>query len=426
MILLLGSLAVLLVMGIPIAFSLGLSALFYFFTFHPELLNILPQRIFSGFNSESMIALPLFILMGQLMNDSGITRRIIDFSNLIFGKLKGGLGCINVFASMIFGGISGSSSSDTASVGAILIPEMENRGYPVEFASGITVASSTMGMIIPPSVPMVLYCVTAEQSVGRLFLGGAIPGIMIGVFQLVINIVISYKRDYPTEDFTYSWEFVLKTVRTSLVALVMPLFVVGTVVVGIATANESAAMGVMYSLIVGLFVFKGIKLKKLPGLFLAAIKTCSSIMIIIAISQLYIWILALEGVPQQIANYVISFDMAPTMLLTTIMAIILVAGTFIDVSPAILLITPVFLPAVMAVGISPVQFGSLLITGLAVGAVTPPVGTCLNVAAAISKLEISKIFKGAIPFLLGNLLVLLLICFVPAMTVWLPTLFYGQ
>ncbi|NQT60821.1 MAG: TRAP transporter large permease [Bacteroidetes bacterium] len=425
MILLLVSLAVCLVIGIPIAFSLGVSAMSYFLIYRPELISILPQRIFSGFNSEAMIALPLFILMGQLMNDSGITRRIIDFSNLIFGKLKGGLGCINVFASMIFGGISGSSSSDTASVGAILIPEMEKRGYPKEFAAGITVASSTMGMIIPPSVPMILYCVTAEQSVGKLFLGGAIPGILIGLFQLVINITISYKRDYPREDFTYSAKFIFNTVKTSLIALIMPLFVVGTVVIGIATANESATFGVMYSIIVGLLIFRGLKIKKLPQLFLSAIKTCSSIMIIIAVSQLYIWILSLENVPQAIAGYVINLDLPPTLLLTVIMGIILVAGTFIDVSPAILLITPVFLPAAVAVGISPIQFGGLLITGLAVGAVTPPVGTCLNVAAAISKLEIGTIFKGATPFLIGNLATLFLICFIPPITTFLPTLFYG-
>jgi tripartite ATP-independent transporter DctM subunit len=425
MILLLVSLAVCLVIGIPVAFSLGVSALTYFLIFRPELLSILPQRIFSGFNSEAMIALPLFILMGQLMNDSGITRRIIDFSNLIFGKLKGGLGCINVFASMIFGGISGSSSSDTASIGAILIPEMESRGYPKEFAAGITVASSTMGMIIPPSVPMILYCVTAEQSVGKLFLGGAIPGIMIGLFQLIINISISYKRDYPREEFTYTKAFVIKTIRTSMVALIMPLFVVGTVVFGIATANESAALGVMYSVIVGLFIFKGLRLKNLPKSFLQAIKTCSSIMIIIAISQLYIWILALEGVPQMIASSVISMNLPPTLLLTTIMGIILITGTFIDVSPAILLITPVFLPAVVAVGISPIQFGGLLIAGLAVGAVTPPVGTCLNVAAAISKLEIGVIFRGATPFLVGNVATLILVCFIPSLTTFLPELFYG-
>jgi len=425
MILLLVSLAICVMIGIPIAFSLGVSALSYFLVYQPGLLSILPQRVFSGFNSESLIALPLFILMGQMMNNSGITRRIIDFSNLIFGKFKGGLGGINVFASMIFGGISGSSASDTASIGAILIPEMEKKGYPLEFASGITVASSTMGMIIPPSVPMILYSVLSEQSVGKLFLAGAIPGILIGIFQLGINFVVSYRRDYPREDFKYSLKFVFNTIKDSLVAHIMPLYVVGTVVLGIATANESAAFGVMYAMLVGIFLFKGIKFKELPDMFMGAIKTCASIMIIIAISQLYIWILALEHVPQNLAAWVVSLNLNPTALLTMIMFIILIAGTFIDVSPAILLITPVFLPAAVAVGISPLQFGGLLIAGLAVGAVTPPVGTCLNVAAAISKLGIATIFRGATPFLIGNVTTLFLICFVPPITLWLPKLLIG-
>ncbi|PAB61037.1 TRAP transporter large permease [Anaeromicrobium sediminis] len=422
MILLLVGLVLCLVIGVPIAYSLGVSGLAYFLVYRPELLTVLPQRLFAGLNSYSMIALPLFILMGQLMNDSGITDKIINFSNLIFGKVKGGLGCINVFASMIFGGISGSSASDTASIGAILIPEMEKRGYDKEFAAGITVASSTMGMIIPPSVPMVLYCVTAEQSVGKLFLGGLIPGVLIGLSQLIINIVISYKRNYPKEDFVYSWDYVWSITRQSLLALIMPIFIVGTVVLGIATANESASFGVMYAIFVGLFIFRCINPRNFPKLFLHAIKTSSSIMAIIAISQLYIWILSLEGVPQALAAFVVSMNLAPALMLIAIMIIILLAGTFIDVSPAILLLTPVFLPAAMSVGISPVQFGALLISGLAVGAVTPPVGTCLNVAAAISDMEIGRIFKGAVPFLIGNVIVLLLVCLFPAITTYLPEL----
>lgn len=422
MILLLVALVVCLIIGIPIAFSLGLSALSYFLVYRPELLMVFPQRLFAGFNSDAMIALPLFIVMGQLMNDSGITNKIIDFSNLIFGRLKGGLGCVNVFASMIFGGISGSSASDTASIGAIMIPEMVKRGYPKEYSAGITVASSTMGMIIPPSVPMILYCVIAEQSVGKLFLGGLIPGVLIGIFQLIINTIISYKRNYPREYFEYSWGNVLKVTKQSLIALIMPIFVVGTVVLGIATSNESASFGVMYSIVVGLFVFRGLKAKSLPKSFLQAIKTNSSIMIIIAVSQLYIWILALEGVPQAIANFVIGLNLSPVFTLVVIMNIILLAGTFIDVSPAILLFTPVFLPAVMSIGVSPVQFGVLLIVGLAVGTVTPPVGTCLNVAAAISHMEIGKIFRGALPFLIGNFIVLLLVCFFPPITTYLSEL----
>lgn len=422
MTLLLVALGICLVIGIPIAYSLGISGLAYFFVFRPELLTVLPQRLFAGFDNYSMIALPLFILMGQLMNDSGITNKIIDFSNLVFGKLKGGLGCINVFASMIFGGISGSSASDTASIGAILIPEMEKRGYDKEYAAGITVASSTMGMIIPPSVPMVLYCVTAEQSIGKLFLGGLIPGVLIGLFQLGINIYIAYKRDYPREDFALSWHYVWAVTRSSMVALIMPVFIVGTVVLGIATSNESASFGVMYAIVVGLLIFRCINLRNLPKLFLHAIKTSSSIMIIIAVSQLYIWILSLEGVPQALVAFVLDMNLSPAFMLVVIMIIILIAGTFIDVSPAILLLTPVFLPAAMSVGISPVQFGALLICGLAIGAVTPPVGTCLNVAAAISNMEIGQIFKGAFLFLIGNVVVLLLICFFPAITTYLPEL----
>lgn len=420
--LLLIGLFICLFIGIPVAYSLGLSALFYFWVYQPDLLQIIPQKIFSGFNNYSMIALPLFILMGQLMNESGITRRIISFSNLIFGRLKGGLGCINVFASMIFGGISGSSSSDTASVGAILIPEMEKRGYPKKFASGITVASSTMGMIIPPSVPMVLYSVVAEQSVGKLFLGGLIPGVLIGVFQLVINIAISIRKNYPTENVSYTPKFIMTVIRDSFPALIMPIFVVGTVVLGIATANESASFGVMYAIFLGIFVFKGLKLRQLPKFFLHAIKTCASIMIIIAVSQLYIWILALENIPQMLAHSVVSLGLSPVGTLVIIMFIILIAGTFIDVSPAILLLTPVFLPVITTLGISPIQFGALLISGLAVGAVTPPVGTCLNIASAISKLSIGQIFRGAFPFLIGNFLTLLLVCFFPFITTYLPKL----
>ena len=197
------SLLIFLVLGIPIAYSLGLSAFSYFLIYHPELLQILPQRFFAGLNLYALIALPLFIFMGLLMNQSGITARLIDFSLIFVGRLRGGLGLVNVFASMIFGGISGSSASDTASIGSVLIPEMEKRGYPKRFASGLTVASSTMGMIIPPSIPMVLYAIVAEESVGKLFLGGLIPGLMIGIFQLGITMIISIRNNYPKEEINF-------------------------------------------------------------------------------------------------------------------------------------------------------------------------------------------------------------------------------
>ena len=422
MIILIVSLILFLIMGIPIAYSLGLSGFCYFLVIHPELLPVLPQRLFAGMNSYAMIALPLFVAMGLLMNAGGITSRLIDFSLLFVGRLRGGLGAVNVLASMIFGGISGSSVSDTASIGAVLIPEMKDRGYSAEFASGVTVASSTMGMIIPPSVPMVIYALVAEESVGKLFLGSAIPGIMIGLLMLVITLGISYWKKYPKEEIQLSRKEQWVRIRQSILAIIMPVFVIGSVVLGIATATESAGIGVLYSLIVGIFVIRGLKLKSVPPILKSAIMTSATVMIIIALSQLYVWILALERIPELVAAFVTGLNLPAIVVLLCIDVIILLTGTFVDVSPAILLLTPVFLPAVQALGMTAIQFGVILISGLAVGLVTPPVGMCLNVASAISKLGIGRIFRAALPFLLANAITLVTITLFPALSMWLPGL----
>ncbi len=422
MIILIVSLLLFLVLGIPIAYSLGLSGFCYFLVVHPELLPVLPQRLFAGMNSYAMIALPLFVAMGLLMNAGGITTRLIDFSLLFVGRLRGGLGAVNVLASMIFGGISGSSVSDTASIGAVLIPEMKDRGYTAEFASGVTVASSTMGMIIPPSVPMVIYALVAEESVGKLFLGSAIPGIMIGLIMLVITLGISYWKKYPREEIQLSRKEQWVRIRQSILAIIMPVFVIGSVVLGIATATESAGIGVLYAFIIGVFVIRGLKLKSIPPILKSAIMTSATVMIIIALSQLYVWILAIERIPELVAAFVTGLNLPAIVILLCIDVIILLTGTFVDVSPAILLLTPVFLPAVQALGMTAIQFGVILISGLAVGLVTPPVGMCLNVASAISKLGIGRIFKAAIPFLLANAITLVLITLLPALSMWLPEL----
>ncbi len=418
--LLLICLFVLLIMGVPIAYSLGLSGFMYFIVEQPELISILPQRLFSGMDSYAMVALPLFVMMGLLMNEGGITTRLIDFCLLFLGKFRGGLGLVNVMASMIFGGISGSSVSDTASVGAAMIPEMKKKGYTVEFASGITVASSTMGMIIPPSVPMVIYALVAEESVGKLFLGSLIPGVIIGVLMLLITVVISTYKNYPKSDIILSNSEKRDCVKRALLAIIMPVFVVGSVVAGVATATESAGIGVMYALIIGLFIFKELKFKAIPKILRVSIITSANVMIIIALSKLYIWILALERAPQKILLLIQGFDLNAVVIILLVILIILITGTFVDVSPAIILLTPVFLPSMQILGINSIQFGVILISGLAIGLVTPPVGMCLNVASAISKLEIGPIFKAAIPFLLANIITLILITFIPQLTLWLP------
>ncbi|MDA9935495.1 TRAP transporter large permease [Candidatus Marinimicrobia bacterium] len=420
MIVLLFSLFAFLAIGVPIAFSLGLSTTLYFIIFNKDLLQVVPQMLFAGMDSYTLIALPLFILMGQLMNESKITSRLIDYCLIFIGNIRGGLGIVNVISSMLFGGISGSSVSDTASIGSILIPEMKKRGYPEEYAAGLTVASSTMGMIIPPSIPMVLYAVTAQESVGRLFLGGVFPGIMVGVFQLLITIVISNKNSFPRENKIVSFDTILKMTAKNSYILFMPFFVVGSVILGIATPTESAALGVFYALIIGLFLIKSLNLKRIVKALKSAVLTSAKIMIIIAFSKIFIWVLAFERVPDELSETISSLGLNSTSMLLLFVVIILISGTFIDVSPAILLFTPVFLPSIIQLGVSPVLFGVVLVIGLAVGACTPPVGNCLNVCAIITGLSIGKIFKGAAPFLIANVVTLIIIVLFPKIVTWLP------
>lgn len=416
------SLLLFLVLGAPVAYALGLSAFSYFLLVQPDIMHVLPQRLFSGMESYALIALPLFILMGQVMNEGGITKRLIQFCLMFVGRFRGGLGLVNVGSSMLFGGISGSSTSDTASIGSVLIPEMEKRGYPKDFAAGLTVASSTMGMIIPPSIPMILFAVTAQVSVGRLFLGGVIPGLLVGVFQLALTLWIAHRLGFPKEKAAFAWDQVVR----SLYILIMPLFVVGTVVFGIATATESAGLGVLYAILVGFLLTKHLTWRQFINVVRSSILTSAKIMMIIAFSQVFIWVLALERLPETIATLVEGANLSPFFMLLLIIAIILAAGTFIDVSPAILLLTPVFLPAIVSAGISPILFGVILCTGLAVGACTPPVGNCLNVCVIVSGLRIGQIFRAAFPFLLANVLTLVLLALFPQLVLWLPELVMGE
>lgn len=415
--LLLISLLALIGIGVPVAYALGVSVLLYVTLSDTQLLLILPLRLLAGFNSYALMSLPLFILMGQVMNSAQITSRLIDFSMLLAGRFKSGLGLVNVLASMLFGGISGSSASDTASIGSVLIPEMERRGYRKEVAAGITVASSTMGMVIPPSIPMVLYAVVAQQSVGKLFLGGVFPGIIVGLFQMALVRMLAHggsERQHVT------LATALRLTARSIPVLLMPVIVVGAVVFGIATATESAALGVFYAVLAGFALTRALT----PGSFWQCLRstalTSSKIMIVIALSQAYIWILALERVPEAIAAFVVDLGLGATGTLLLVNLIVLAAGTVIDVSPAILLLTPVFAPALEGLGVSPILFGVLLVSGLAVGACTPPVGTCLNVCAAIAELDIGKIFRGAAPFLGANAATLVVVTLFPEIALWLP------
>ena len=423
--LLICSLVIFMVMGVPIAYSMGASGLLYFLVHQPALISVLPARVFAGMDSSVMISLPLFIIMGHLMNHGGLTSRLIDFCMMFVGRLRGGLGMVSVMASMIFGGISGSSVSDAASIGQVMIPAMRDKGYPPRMAAGLVAASSTMGMIIPPSIPMVIYAFVASESVGKLFLGSLIAGTMVGVFMMMITLFLAHKNKYPCENVDLSWPEIKRCSLEGIPALIMPLIVVGSVVSGITTATESAAAGTVYALLVGMFVYKGLKPRDLPGLFKDAILSSANVMIIIAFCGIFTWILALEHVTEAVGMLFAQMQFSPVVALLVVDVIILAIGFFVDVSPAILLLTPIFLPALKLLGVSPIQFGSVLITGLAVGLVTPPVGMCLNVCSAISGQSIVNVFRGAAPFLVANLLVLLLISAFPALSTWLPSVLMG-
>ncbi|QEN09635.1 TRAP transporter large permease [Oceanispirochaeta crateris] len=421
---LLGSLVIFILLGIPICFALGASGFIYFFIENPGFINILPQRIWAGTNSFVLIALPLFILAGNLMNKGGITRRIIDFSLYLVRPIKGGLGEVNVVASMIFGGISGSSVADTSAIGSVLIPQMEEKGYSKGFSAGVTVASSTMGMIIPPSIPMLMFAMISQQSVGALFLAGAIPGLLIGLTQIVMVSVISRKKGYIHEIEDISFKQFLRSSWGGILAVLMPVFIIFSISFGIATATESAGIAVLYSLILGFFVYKELKFKDLWDALLQTILFSSVVLFIVGFSTIYTWVLSIEQVPQTIAAFLTNLNIHRYWVLIIVDLIILVIGTFVDVPAALYLLSPILLPVMASYGIHPLQFGAMMIVGLAIGLVTPPVGMCLNAATKICGLSITKIARHALPFIVCNIIVLLLVTFVPEVSTWLPSIVF--
>ncbi|MDO4484843.1 MAG: TRAP transporter large permease [Clostridia bacterium] len=406
--------------GVPLAFSIGASCITYLMGNSPMFLSMMPQRIWNGVYSELMIAMPLFMLAGELMNTGGITKRIIDFCTELLRPIRGGLGEVNIVASMIFGGISGSSVADTSALGSILIPAMEEKGYPPAVSAGITVASSTMGMIIPPSTPMVVYAMVSGASIGALFMAGAVPGLLIGLTQLVIVYLISARKGWHPEKIPFSWKRFWKAMFSGIPALLMPLFIIVCVSGGVCTASESAGVAVLYSILVGFLLYRELKWADVWTALKKTLISSSSVMIIIGFTSIFTWILTIQKVPDLVANLFMSMNLPPWGIALMFDLLILIIGTFIDVSPAILLLTPIMLPVMKYFGFSELQFGAMMITGLAIGLVTPPVGMCLNACNKINRMPIISIFKGALPYVLCNVVVLVSISLIPALTTWLP------
>ncbi len=407
-------------LGVPLAFAIGASCVTYISTNVPAFISMVPQRVWNGVFSELMIAMPLFMLAGELMNTGGITKRIINFCLQILRPIHGGLGEVNIVASMIFGGISGSSVADTSALGSILIPAMEDQGYPPETAAGITVASSTMGMIIPPSTPMIVYSMISGASVGALFMAGAVPGILIGLTQLVVVFFISRKKGWHPKQKTFNSKEFANAILSGIPALLMPIFIIVCVSFGVCTASESAGAAVLYSMLVGFFIYKELTWKAVWEALKKTLISSSSIMLIIGFTTIFTWVLTMQKIPQIVAAFFMGLNMAAWAIAIIFCVMILLIGTFIDVSPAILLLTPIMLPVMQSYGFSPLQFGAMMITGLAIGLVTLSVDMCLNACNKINRMPIIAIFKGALPYVISNILVLLAISLWSLLTTWLP------
>jgi len=418
------ALIILLVIGLPIAFALGGSGILYMLLSNPSFLMSFPQRIWSGCNSFLIIAMPLFMLSGELMNHGGLTRRLIDFSLLLVRPFHGGLGEVNVVSSMVFGGITGSSVADTSALGSILIPDMVKKGYSKGFSTGVTVASSTVGMIIPPSIPMLMFAMVSGVSVGKLFMAGLIPGILIGATQLIITWSISAKKGYHKFQTKQTFSENKKVAKDGILAILMPIMILITVTMGVCTASESAGIAVLYALILGTVIYKELTIKDIKSSLKKTAMITASIMIIGGFTMIFTWILAMEQIPTMLANFILNSNIPYWVILVLFDILILILGTFLDVVPCILLIAPILMPVMQAIGMSELQFGIIIVVGLAIGLVTPPVGMCLNVAAKISGLSIIEVFKNAIPFLICNVIILLLVTFVPAISLWLPKLLF--
>lgn len=423
MLILFGTMIILMIIGLPIAYTIGISSLFWLMTSSSFPLAIVPQKVFSGIDSWSLLSIPLFLLVGSLMNNGGITNKLIKLVNSFVGHIRGGLGLANVGVSMLFAGISGTALADTASIGAILIPAMQDEGYDGEFACSVTVSSSIVGPIIPPSMPMILTGSLLGISIGKLFIAGAIPGIILGFALMLMTYYLSIKRGYPSGEKATLKEMGA-SLKEAILPLILPIIMVGGIVFGIFTPTEAASIGAVIALILGVFVYRTLNFKNLVQTFLDASISTASIMVLVGLASLFAWILSVEHVPQMVSNYILSLTDNRILIILLINLLLLFIGTFMETVAAILVIFPIVFQISTLIGMDPVHFGVMAVLALMVGLITPPLGVCLFVASSISKISIVKIAKANMPYLITILIVLLLIAFIPQLSLWLPNLLY--
>ena len=408
---------VLILLGMPIAFSLGIASLTYIVGMDIPI-NIIAQKIYSGMDSFTLVCIPSFILAGNLMNSGGISKRIVDFANVFVGHMRGGLAYVNVFDSMLFAGISGTALADVASLGGMIIPAMVEEGYDADFSVALTASTSVVGPVIPPSVPMVIAGTLTSISIGKLFVGGMLPGIILGLSFLIPTYFISKKRNYPTKKRPPFNEIIKQTIN-AIPALLMPIILMGGILSGFFTATEASIITVMYSMFVGLFVYKELSISEIPQIFKETILTSASVIFLVGTANIFGWILISERIPQAIAAGILGLTDNYYLIILLMNLVLLLTGMFMESIAAIIIMIPVLLPVGVGIGMEPIHFAIMAIINLMIGLITPPVGLCLSTAAQIAKVPMAKAIKANMPYLAVCLIVLMLVSYFPFFTTYL-------
>lgn len=413
------SLIICFAIGMPIAFSLGVAsvATLQFGSTLP--LTLVAQRLFAATDSFPLMAIPFFMLAGGLMDTGGISKRLVNFAHALVGWIHGGLGMVAVLAAMFFAGISGAAAADTAAVGAVSIPAMIRKGYKKGFAAAIQAAGGSIGVIIPPSIPMIIFGVIGGVSIGKMFMGGFVPGVLIGGGLMAASYFMAKRAGYKRDE-RASLPQVGKAFFEAFWALIMPLIILGGIMGGVFTPTEAAVVAALYGLFAGLFIYKELKLSDLPSVFAKSAVTTSTVMLLIATANIFGWILTAEQIPQNVATYLVSLTDSPAVLYGLIVVMLLIVGTFMETTASLIILSPVFLPVIEKFGIDPVHFGVVMVTALAIGMLTPPLGICLFISCNIADIPLSEIIKYVMPLLVIMIACLFLITFVPDLVMFIP------
>jgi C4-dicarboxylate transporter DctM subunit len=417
----LGGLGIYLFIGVPIALALGMASFTYLIVSgNMSMMMIFPQRMLGSVNQFVLLTIPLFLLAGNLMNAGGITHRILAFANACVGHRKGGLSLVNVVASMFFGGVTGAAAADTSALGSVLIPGMKRAGYPIEYAAGLTAVSSVIGSIIPPSIIMVLYGVLTGTSIAQLFIAGIIPGILVGISLLIYAAWVAHKNDYPVAE-RMPMAARVRAFFEALPVLLLPVIILGGILLGVFTPTESAAVAVIYAVILGV-VYRTLKLSALLYALSSTAVMTAGIMLIVAMASIVQFVLSFERIPAQVAALMLGLSDNWIVLVLLVVLFLLILGMFLEPIAAMIISLPVLFEVSQVIGMDPVHFGMIVVLTLAIGLATPPVGICLFIACAIANISLERISRAIVPMIAAVLVVLMLVTFVPQLSLFLPSI----